>query len=312
VIALIWCSAAVVAAFPFVSGFPALLALSIAFGATLSPCVFLADDLTLRVLGGLRYARVRVFGSLSFLVVAVAAGDWVEGGSPQRVQTLVLALSIAAGVVAFGLPSAGESARPMARPSPHPLKDRSFLALVVAAGLIQGSHAAYYSFSTLTWRDAGIRPDVTGRLWAEGVLIEVLLFAMGGALVARLGSRRLLLLAAAGATLRWVGTAATTNLAALVLLQMLHAASFAATHLGAVQWVSRRVPAERAASALGLLTLSNGLVLGAATWLSGRLVEVSSARAFGAMALLSLAGAAVAFRLPRSGPPRVSQAARSA
>ncbi|QJY40951.1 3-phenylpropionate MFS transporter [Vibrio cholerae] len=49
-----------------------------------------------------------------------------------------------------------------------------FLLLVA---LIQGSHAAYYSFGSIYWKQAGHPEDIIGYLWSLGVVAEVLVFA---------------------------------------------------------------------------------------------------------------------------------------
>ena len=48
--------------------------------------------------------------------------------------------------------------------------------LLVASALIQGSHAVYYSLSTLHWRDHGIDEFASSVLWAEGIVAEIVLF----------------------------------------------------------------------------------------------------------------------------------------
>ena len=53
------------------------------------------------------------------------------------------------------------------------------------------------------------------------------------------------------ASLRWFGLAITTNIFAIVLLQLLHAASFAAFHLSAVAWIRKFAKPHRQTSAQG-------------------------------------------------------------
>src|SRR3546814_20483447 len=66
-------------------------------------------------------------------------------------------------------------------------------------------------------------------------------------------------------TLRWSVTALTTDLALLAAAQTLHAATFAATHLAAMHYISRSAPPRLAASMQTLYAaLSGGLPLGGA------------------------------------------------
>ena len=121
---------------------------------------------------------------------------------------------------------------------------RPFLLFMLATGFCQASHAVLYSFGTLTWRAAGIDPDVTiSLLWGESVAVEIVLMLFSGWLMARLGVCGMIGLALGCGMVRWLGMAFTHRVWALALLQMLHAGSFAACHLGAMAFIQRALPA---------------------------------------------------------------------
>src|SRR5215468_6490534 len=80
--------------------------------------------------------------------------------------------------------------------------------------------------------------------WGQSVAVEILLMLGSGWLLSRLGVCGMIGLALACALVRWLGMAFTTELAALVLLQALHAGSFAACHLGAMAFIQRALPAS--------------------------------------------------------------------
>src|SRR5262249_34141478 len=56
----------------------------------------------------------------------------------------------------------------------------SFLLFLLAASMIQASHALYYAFGTLHWRAQGFADGTIGALWALGVIAEIALFAVSG------------------------------------------------------------------------------------------------------------------------------------
>ncbi len=78
--------------------------------------------------------------------------------------------------------------------------------------------AAYYGFSALHWQAAGLSEATIGWLWAEGVAVEVLLFALSGAVMARASPAALLMLAALAGMLRWTVLASSTDLIPTVLI----------------------------------------------------------------------------------------------
>ena len=175
-----------------------------------------------------------------------------------------------------------------------------FLWFLLAASLIQASHALYYSFGTLNWRAQGIPDGAIGMLWSVGVVAEVVLFAMSGRVIAMCGTARLLMLAGLAATLRWGFLALDPPLWPTALLQTLHAMSFGAAHLAAIHFLTHAVPEDRAATAQGVYAaIVAGLVLSTVTIASGPLYRAFAGGAYAAMAVLALIGAASAYVLVR-------------
>jgi MFS transporter, PPP family, 3-phenylpropionic acid transporter len=183
----------------------------------------------------------------------------------------------------------------------HLVRAPLFLLFLLAASLIQSSHALYYSFGTLNWRAQGISGGAIGLLWSVGVIAEVALFAVSGRVIAYCGTARLLMLAGLAATVRWGIMAIEPPLFATALLQTLHAMSFGAAHLAAIHFMTHAVPDDRAATAQGVYAaIVGGLVMGAVTVASGPLYRNFAGEAYAGMALLALIGAAGAYLLMRS------------
>jgi len=178
------------------------------------------------------------------------------------------------------------------------LRDRRLLLFIMAAGFIQSSHAMLYGFGSLRWLKAGYGEDAVGLLWAIGVVAEVILFAFGGAIVRQLGPVGLLLLGGVAGILRWMLLALFTSLPVLVLVQLLHALTFAGTHLAAVYFLVRRAPAGLAATAQGLYgAIAWGGLFGLAMLASGTLYAAFAGAAFHAMAAMCLVGVFCALML---------------
>ncbi len=81
----------------------------------------------------------------------------------------------------------------------------------------------------------------------------------------------------------------------LPALQLLHALSFGATHLGAVAFLARLAPPGYSARAQGYLSMALGLGSAVAMSLAGALYGAFGAGAYAAMALMAAAGGAGAF-----------------
>jgi PPP family 3-phenylpropionic acid transporter len=284
--------------FSLAQGFWPLLLLSLLTGATWAAILPLGEALALGEAkrGGLDYGRVRLWGSLAFVLAAIVVGKWLERAGPPIVLWAIAATIVCLLAACVALPAGGSFARPATAADFRRLVRRpEFLAFVAAAGLIQASHAVYYGFATLHWRAAGHGELVIGLLWAEGVIAEVVLFAWAAALLRRLPPVRLLTLAGALTVARWVLSGMSTDLVVLVPAQALHAASFGAVHLAAMHYLRDRTPPELHASAQGFYAaLGTALPFGLLTPVAGWLFGVAGGNAFWAMAAIALVGTALA------------------
>ena len=105
---------------------------------------------------------------------------------------------------------------------------------------------------------------------------------------------RYLAIGAAGAALRWGAMALDPPTLALPFLQLLHALSFGATHLGTLTYVARNTPHGQSATAQGYVAIALGTVMAVAMGLSGVLYAAVGVRAYAAMMLVAIVGGACA------------------
>lgn len=285
-------------------GFWMLLAVAILVAAFFSPIIPLSENLTMLMASekGLNYGRIRLWGSIAFILAAGFGGEILTGREEDFILWLLLGASglmLAAGLALPDHRPPRASRRQM--PILMLLRDRAFVTFLAAASLVQASHAVYYGFATLHWRAAGIGENVIGALWAEGVVAEVVLFFFAVPLVRRLGPVRLLALAAAGGVIRWIVLGTTTSLIALFAVQILHALTFAAAHMAAMHFLVRAVAVEFSATAQSVYSgLAMGAVMGLTMMVSGWMFENFGGAAFYAMAAMSGASLAVTLLLART------------
>ena len=206
----------------------------------------------------LDYGRVRLWGSISFIVASLGAGLVIGRIGPGVVMPLLVAATALMILGVHRLPRELTEAAGKGTPALRGLKLKDavdlfraplFLLFLLAASLVQASHALYYSFGSLHWRTQGIPDGAIGALWSVGVVAEVALFAVSGRVIGYCGAARLLMLAGLAATLRWAFMAIDPPLLATALLQTLHAMSFGAAHLAAIHFMTHAVPFDRTATA---------------------------------------------------------------
>ena len=204
-----------------------------------TPMVPLTDAYALRGVAryGLNYGPLRLWGSAAFVVGALACGLLVEVIAPRH---LIWAITTGAALSTI----AGLGLKPLDHPKPigvaaHGdgalLRNRGFLAVIVAAALIQGSHAAYYTFASITWQGAGLDGLTIAGLWVLGVLAEIVVFALSPRFT--LQPSTLVVIGGLAAVARWLITAQEPSVAVLSVVQLAARADLrahASRHHGAI------------------------------------------------------------------------------
>jgi MFS transporter, PPP family, 3-phenylpropionic acid transporter len=326
------------AAFAPATGFVLLLLLSAATGLTQAPILPLADGLAVAAAaaGRLDYGRVRVWGSAAFVLASSAGGLALRGRSPSLVLLLVVVAAVLLAVTTLFLPRATRSrAEPPAPPTgatgstppPDPLGGPSstsppggvrallerprMITFLAAIACMQGSHAVLYGFGTRHWQAIGIAESTIGWMWAWGVIVEVCLFAAAPRVLARMRPVSLLALAGLGGVIRWPLLASVESVGVIFAVQTLHAATFAAMHLGAMNWIRDSVDAPAVQRATGLyVAIGSGVALGLGMPLAGVLFEHFAGQAYLAMAVASGLGLVFALRLRAGAATRSAAAER--
>ncbi|WP_096702087.1 MFS transporter [Magnetospirillum sp. 15-1] len=289
--------------FPLMDGFLPILVLSVIAIFPFTGLVPLGDTLAMMVVGrhGLDYGRARLWGSLAFIVAATLLGKALESWPIAVLPWLMAAALLLTAASCLGLPdlkvARHEDKPPSLRPVLlHPL----FLLFLGTTALNQMAHTVYYTFATIHWKAAGLSDMVIGLLWSEGVVAEIILFAMSNRVVARFGPAALLLAAAMAGTVRWLVLGSTAYLPLVALAQLLHAATFGCAHLGAIHFIARVVPQGLSARTQGIFAaIAVGLAPGLITPFSGRLYESLGGGSFLVMAALSALSALLAWALMR-------------
>ena len=239
----------------------------------------------------LDYGRIRLWGSLTFIIGTLGTGFLIGKNNPDFILILIIFALLLTLLAAFIFPREVKERRIYPKNTiVSILLQPRFILFVISASLLQASHAVYNGFSTLHWKESGIKEQLIGALWVEGVFAEILLFSISGFLIARIGPVKLLAIAGICGLVRWTVLAQSTDIYVLLSTQVLHALTFGAVHLGAMHFIASNAPAGRTATAQGIYTSISGLIMGLAMVGAGSLYELFRGQAFYAMVLISALG----------------------
>ncbi|MFN7386627.1 MAG: MFS transporter [Lysobacteraceae bacterium] len=252
--------------FGLVARVETLLAAMLAFGFFYNAVMPQFEAMTLAALGDRPegYGRLRVWGSVGFLVVAGTYGALMDRWGEAWFVWATLPWFALLLVAAWPYRNASPSSRPSQRPS---LSSREawrrpgVRPLLVLALLMQAGFGAFYVFYTLHLRAQGHDGWSVGLLWTTGVLVEIALFWFAPALIRRHGMQRLMALCIAVTVLRWIAVAfLASDLPAMLVAQATHALGFALFHACLMQRMAGLFESHEAGAGQGLLYgFSSGL-----------------------------------------------------
>ncbi|HWK01423.1 MAG TPA: MFS transporter [Xanthobacteraceae bacterium] len=273
---------------------PIMLAIGLA-AVFWTPIFPLLDAYALRLAAAraIDYGRVRLWGSVSFIATNVAAGYLLN-----RLPISLVVWVIAGGILLFAFSA---WALPLlTRPAPHERKQRigrpakALWLGVLAAACVQASHGLFYGFSALDWHSKGVAPGTIGVLWAIGTGAEIVLFYFGTQVTARVAPLALIALGGLAAVLRFGAFAFDLAPLTIAVLQLLHAFTFGATHLGLMALLGLHVPAHSSGRSQAYSSTILGVVMACATLMAGPLYSHWNVAAYAVYALLGGIGGAIA------------------
>lgn len=296
--------AIILAAFATATGFTIIgtqhqpLLVFMCFAATAcvwTPMVPLTDAYALRGVRtyGLNYGPLRLWGSVAFILGALACGLLVDVIAAKHLIWVIAGMAGIGALTGLGLRPLvqTQSAVTEVHHSGALLRDPAFLAIIVASALIQGSHAAYYGFGSITWQAAGLSGLTIAALWGIGVIAEIVVFALSPRFT--LPPAMMVVIGALAGVVRWTLTAQEPSLALLALLQILHCLTFGLTQVGIMSLLVRHVPGHVMARGQGYLAACSGMIYTAASILSGMIYARYGQGVYYLMAAMAFSGGVV-------------------
>lgn len=270
----------------------------LAFAATCclwTPTGPLTDAYALRGVAhyGLNYGPLRLWGSAAFVVGALGCGLLVDVIAPRHLIWVIAAMAGLGAFASLGLPPLDGLKKPdlTQRDAGALLKDPGFLAIIMASALIQSSHAAYYVFASIVWKQSGFGGLTIAGLWSLGVLAEIVLFAVSPRFT--LPYAVLVVIAASSAVARWIIMAQDPPIAILAIVQLAHGLTFGLTQVGTMGLMVHHVPGHVMARGQGYFAACSGIVASATSILSGMVYARHGQGVYYVMAAMALSGGVV-------------------
>jgi len=215
--------------------FYALFISNIGLGIGMSLILPYVEILALDIIGKERYGKVRLYGSIGFILVALILVKYLS--SPEVALIYLLTFSILTSIISFILVKIAHHTDENAK------KQKNDVALIrdwklwLGLMLMQVSFGAFYNFFTIYETDHGVSLDMTINLWVFGVILEVVMLYTQGRFM-RLNLLFILEVTIFSAVIRWfLLFLYPQNLVVLFFAQSLHALSFALFYSASISYL---------------------------------------------------------------------------
>lgn len=203
----------------------------------------LAESLTLAHLATTNghYSRIRMWGSLGFIVAAVVLGFLIDAAGISSLLWFLLAVQISLFALTYTLPE------PVVAPHEHDhfsiwqvVRQPNVVALLVGCSLMVTAHGVLYNFYSIYLSEHGYSKGTIGLLWSVGVICEIGIFMLMPKIMARFTLKAILLTSLSLAVIRFalIGVA-VDSLWMVIFAQTLHAATFGSFHAASVEVITQ-------------------------------------------------------------------------
>ena len=189
-----------------------------------------------------RYGRIRLWGSVGFLVTVMVAGVFFERAGMHHFPAWTVATMLAVTVSVFCLPDLKEAIPAHAlRVHVMPvLRQRAVQWFFASVFLHVLSHIGIYVFFSLYLDSLGYSKTMIGLLWALSVVVEIGWFFTQSRWLPRMSLPAWLVFCSVAMVLRMGLTASSAQVLVLLLLaQALHALTFATHHTVCIALLSQ-------------------------------------------------------------------------
>jgi PPP family 3-phenylpropionic acid transporter len=235
-----------------------------------------------RVRAGAVYGRLRLWGSVGYVVAAVLVGALLTARGLPADRLVPIAMWLALGcafVAALRLRGAGEpAARPRAADVRALLRDPRLRLVLAIAGLHWICLAPYNVYFGVFLHDIGLRPVSWALAYSTGVVVEVIVLMTFHRLQVRFSLPALLAAAFATSAVRWLATALSSAPGLLIALQALHGMTFGMFWSAAIALIAATVPASLRATGQALLVMSINLGAAIGNTITGRIYDAHGSR----------------------------------
>jgi PPP family 3-phenylpropionic acid transporter len=240
------------------------------FGASMGISLPFVETIALAKLSKKEYGKVRLWGSIGFIIIALWLGK-ILSGSYEALYYLTSIASITL-IVGFLVLRFDEEREQIAKESDKSFSLSKYWAFWISIFLMQVGFGGFYNFFTIYEIEHGISLEVASWMWTFGVVCEIFMLYFQGSLLQK-NLLNIMKLATLVTIVRWLLLFLYSNSIIITFAtQSLHAVSFALYHTATITYIFSLYSQKR---------LAQQFVLGIGFGLGGSIGAILSGQIYG-------------------------------
>jgi PPP family 3-phenylpropionic acid transporter len=281
----------------FTENFWVMLIITGFYGMFYAPIISFLEAFSLDVLGTEKksYGRLRMWGSIGFILVVISLGKIIDLFSVSLILVLILAGSLVQASISFKIPDINISKKDLFSSDTKSLLNIRVVIFLFCAFLMLVSHGAYYGFFSIHLENLGYSNTFIGVAWAIASAAEIFLMIKSYRIFTCFSPEKILTLSFIVAAIRWFILFFATSETIILISQLLHAVTYGTFHMASILYIDLLSPNKNKTLGQAInnaATYGLGLMVG--FFLSGYLYEnMDASFLFIISSLIAMAGGVI-------------------
>ena len=219
----------------FLDSFWGLLFVNMVYGASMGVVLPFVDTIALKLISKENYGKVRLWGSIGFMGIALWLGRVLE--TPTEAIYYLIATALATTFSGFFIINF-DTEESKSQKSDDKLLLSKYWAWWLSVILFQISFGGFYNFFTIYETNFGVSLEMTTYLWSFGVICEIVMLYFQGSLLKKFSLLTLIEVSIFSAFFRWIVLWLYPDSLILAFFsQSLHALNFALYYTASIAYV---------------------------------------------------------------------------
>jgi len=221
-----------------------MVVITVCYGMFYAPIISFLEAFTIDVLGKKKksYGKIRVWGSISFILLVTIQGYIIDIYSINIILSLILTGSIIQSFVSVKIPDMHIKKEKAATPDKKVLINKRVIIFLFCSFLMLVSHSAYYGFFSIHMENMGYDNSFIGIAWALAAFFEIFVMIKSNFIFKRFSMENVLSFSFFVAAIRWFLLFFIEAPAAILFSQVLHAVTYGTFHIASILYMDFLTP----------------------------------------------------------------------